>query len=574
MFRSQRKRLLLTLAFAAFAHKSAVSAACLSLKASLPSGTPMKVDSQGCPGYAHEFISTNATGRFSWYPTNDITAFDRALSEYVNGQANLDEFQAVFRCPGLDELGGFNANHGRSAIRYHRSMICADILNSDENLQECYRGSQNTHARRGVAGDDGGWLLAKVVASSAGERRDSPAPLCRSTCSAWIDSLKAITANTTLCPANSGINRDVSLQSLREKCKWPTYSGASGACVRGDDNEIGTCGYQRVEDWCRYCKYATDYEDTCASVGIYFKSSTNDNKSKSGAPSPTNIHEPNEELVAELEKQSHQEKLYRIAAIILSIAVGVCLIALMVVVAMSGAGGLRLPGLGSAHEKTPLSGARGGDGDGGDGGILGSNTAERVGRATDFVDCFVSAVGKPRQVLRHFFARRDDEISLQQGDVVTLQMAFDDGWVVGKNLTTGCEGTFPLMCVMEALPPSLPAQWSVLPEFKRASVDNVRRPSMAATRSSPRSSLPDEISVPVSYDAGPQLAQPRGTQHGRTGSNSQLEGSRLSVNLPNRQRQPNEQPVADAAASDHHKQDPAVSSAPSGPQAEHRLHRN
>ncbi|KAJ1962760.1 hypothetical protein GGI12_002459, partial [Dipsacomyces acuminosporus] len=471
------------------------------------------------PADYYSLDDTNATVRFSWYPTNDITAFDKALNSYVNGQTSLDEFQSVFRCSGLDDLGGFNANHGKSVIRYHRSMICADILNSQENISECYKGKRHAQRRRSAAEEDGGLQLAKVIASRATERRDAPAQLCQSTCFEWIESLKSIVTNTTLCAANAGIDRGASLESLRSKCEWQAFNGTAGTCVSGDDNEIGTCGYQRVEDWCRYCRNASDYQDTCASVGVHVNHTSTQDKGRPGIPTPTHAREPND-LAEELEKKSHREKMYRIAAIVLSIALGICLIALMIVIATSSSRGLKTLELGLLGEKSGLKGI--GKADGPEGG---EGVSERADRPTDFADCFIDAVGKPRQVIRHFFARREDEISLQLGDVVTLQMAFDDGWVVGKNLTTGCEGTFPLMCVMESMPPTLPAQWSVLPEGKHASTDNqVRRPPKAATRSSPRTSIHDNS----------QTASPGRGLNSQKSSNSsaQFDGNRLSSNLP------------------------------------------
>ncbi|PIA15009.1 hypothetical protein COEREDRAFT_82419 [Coemansia reversa NRRL 1564] len=133
---------------------------------------------------------------------------------------------------------------------------------------------------------------------------------------------------------------------------------------------------------------------------------------------------------------------------------------------------------------------------------LGANTTGNSEKTPDFVDCFVAAVGKPRHVVRPFFARRDDEISLQSGDKVTLQMAFDDGWVVGKNLTSGDEGTFPLMCVMENLPASLPAQWSVLPESKNTSIENLRNSSRTDQRLSPRPPMPGARPTTGDFDNG------------------------------------------------------------------------
>ncbi|KAJ2886712.1 hypothetical protein FB639_001527, partial [Coemansia asiatica] len=234
-------RVTLAIAFVTLAYVSNTSAACLSLR-----------QSQGCPGFASEYISTNATGRFSWYPKDDINAFDKALNDYVNGQANLEEFQSVFRCPGLDDLGGFSTDHGKSVIRYHRSMVCADLLFSEENINDCY-GTANSNAntdnggsvskkRRDIDEDDAELQLAKILASSSiGVRPPMPTPLCRTTCNAWIDSLHQIITNTTLCQANNGINRESSLESLRTKCRTSVYNGTPGNCIDGDENELRTC---------------------------------------------------------------------------------------------------------------------------------------------------------------------------------------------------------------------------------------------------------------------------------------------------------------------------------------------
>ncbi|KAJ2798977.1 hypothetical protein H4R20_004618 [Coemansia guatemalensis] len=474
-------RLLLVLVSALLAHTSLTHAACLSLR-----------DSQGCPGFSKEFISTNATSRFSWYPKDDISAFDRALSDYVVGQANLDEFQSVFRCGGLDDLGGFTSDHGISVIRYHRSMVCADIIFSEANIGECYGDRAAEHRRRDLADETAEMQVAEILASSTVNVRPSqPMPLCRSTCESWIDSLHSITTNSTLCKPDKGINRSASLESLRKKCNLNMYNGTSDRCVDGDANELKTCGYQRVEDWCKYCDYASDYADVCQSVGVEIKGDRSDNgdKGKLGVPTHTSHHRPDSDnsLSEELEQQKRQERAFRVVAIVLSIAVGVCIISLIALISMGRRqhsasayniyGNASNSGSGSGRDDSTLL-------------HLGANGTVDPEKAPDFVDCFVAAVGKPRQVVRPFFARRDDEISLQCGDKVTLQMAFDDGWVVGKNLTSGYEGTFPLMCVMENLPPSLPAQWSVLPESKNASIENLRNSSRSGQRPSPRSLMP------------------------------------------------------------------------------------
>ncbi|KAJ2555385.1 hypothetical protein IWW35_000730 [Coemansia sp. RSA 1878] len=447
--------LLQTCIVAAVAFTIGTHGACMSLK-----------DSQGCPGFSQEFISTNATSRFSWFPTNDIAAFDKTLSEYVAGQANIDEFQSVFRCSGLDDLGGFSTDHGKSVIRFHRSMVCADIIFSEQNIRECYGDNAAKHRRD--LGKSPELQLAEVLAEAVVNVRPTmPTPLCRSTCNAWLDSLHTIITNSTLCLPDKGNNRNASLDSLRKKCDLDMYSGSSDHCVLGEANELKTC------DWCKYCDFASDYADVCASVGVEVGDGGSGNKGKVDTPTHTTGHYPEgTELAAELEKRKRQEHTFRVVAIVLSIAVGVCIIALIALISM----GHRLTSSSTyGHYLNSSSSGSGKD----DSTLLqlGALGYSQPEKPVDFVDCFLMAVGKPRQVIRPFFARRDDEISLQTGDVITLQMAFDDGWVVGKNITSGSEGTFPIMCVMENLPASLPAQWSVLPESKNASIENLRNSS-------------------------------------------------------------------------------------------------
>ncbi|KAJ2781838.1 hypothetical protein GGI15_003096, partial [Coemansia interrupta] len=306
-----------------------------------------------------------------------------------------------------------------------------------------------------------------------------------------------------------GNNRESSLESLRTKCHSDVYNGAPGNCVDGNDNELRTCGYQRVEDWCKYCQYAIDYQDTCESIGVRMgkdaggptdspsvDSSSDDDDGDAVAD---DHNDTNKNLIAALDKQSRQERLFRIVAIVLSVAVGIFLLFLTIAIATGH-------GIGNGEARRKLFPNRGDSAlTLGSGGSNGEQASEKT---VDFVDCFIANAGKPRQVVRHFFARREDEISLQQGDIVTLQMAFDDGWVVGKNLTTGGEGTFPLMCVMESVPAAVPAQWSVLPESKAASSEIIRPPGKAATsrRESPHASLLGSMSLPASLDGPPSLA--------------------------------------------------------------------
>ncbi|KAJ2714329.1 hypothetical protein H4R19_001789 [Coemansia spiralis] len=260
-----------------------------------------------------------------------------------------------------------------------------------------------------------------------------------------------------------------------------TYSGEAGRCVTGDANELKTCGYQRVEDWCKYCSYASEYADVCATVGVSISSS---GKTQQEPPAPGDDRgATGSDMATELAHRQRQERAFRIAAIALGVLAGLCVVMLVAAVVI----GRRLPAIAGCGSQRRSSGS--GSSSAMDDSTLlqlGTNGLGQPEKQSDFVDCFLAVVGKMRKVIHPFFARREDEISLQSGDTVTIQMAFDDGWVVGKNLTSGLEGTFPLMCIMDNLPPSLPAHWSVLPESKSASIDNIRGSSRSITRPTPR----------------------------------------------------------------------------------------
>ncbi|KAJ3119822.1 Sorbin and SH3 domain-containing protein 2, partial [Physocladia obscura] len=51
------------------------------------------------------------------------------------------------------------------------------------------------------------------------------------------------------------------------------------------------------------------------------------------------------------------------------------------------------------------------------------------------------------RVVFNYVPERPDEISLTIGDEVILSQKFDDGWGIGRNISTGREGNFPLDCL-------------------------------------------------------------------------------------------------------------------------------
>ena len=50
-------------------------------------------------------------------------------------------------------------------------------------------------------------------------------------------------------------------------------------------------------------------------------------------------------------------------------------------------------------------------------------------------------------VIQKHFPKLVDEIDLNLGDIVIVEEKFNDGWAFGKNITTDCNGSFPLKCL-------------------------------------------------------------------------------------------------------------------------------
>ncbi|KAJ1564438.1 hypothetical protein HK096_007983, partial [Nowakowskiella sp. JEL0078] len=54
------------------------------------------------------------------------------------------------------------------------------------------------------------------------------------------------------------------------------------------------------------------------------------------------------------------------------------------------------------------------------------------------------------KAVEEFFPCLDDEIQLQPGDMVQVVENYDDGWAVGKNMTSNEVGAFPMSCLVDA----------------------------------------------------------------------------------------------------------------------------
>ncbi|KAG2181443.1 hypothetical protein INT44_008256 [Umbelopsis vinacea] len=71
-------------------------------------------------------------------------------------------------------------------------------------------------------------------------------------------------------------------------------------------------------------------------------------------------------------------------------------------------------------------------------------------RDTDSVGLISKLDNEFHTVIHQYYPSQPDELSLRKNDIIVSTVAFDDGWGVGVNITTGQKGAFPLICVTPA----------------------------------------------------------------------------------------------------------------------------
>ncbi|KAJ1912381.1 hypothetical protein H4219_005629 [Mycoemilia scoparia] len=490
--------------------------------------------STACPGYEDAYLSPGATTLFGWSPSNDVNAFDKSLTDYVGSHRDTEQFQILFRCSGIDQNGGdgtTNRDLGPSNVRYRRSVLCAQIIAGEKNIADCYGGSNDSNPNSaagsgnstfstplpGGINKDSDTSVLKLAQNSPENKRHShrPLPLCKTTCYSWAHSIATMTKNSTLCPADAGINRDANLDNIYKTCENSELSGSNGQCVSGEENEQQTCGYKRVEDWCRYCEHSSMHHDICESVGVKPSKPSDsaskdhaDNEDIDGIEKVGTLMDQNKALKDLAIKERQKASRYRAAVIALCVLLFVIPLCLGWYVFILWRRHKRANNL-FIDTLSPTSSRNGSNKTINTAAACNANAAltstatavvpktqaasaptQGIGYTDlsqssskkdqeDFVDIFLRSVNKNRTVVRAFFGRREDEISLQAGDQVQIQMAFDDGWVVGRNLRTDEEGSFPLMCIMTELPNNIPAEWTTI----SGNSDN-RRTSMTVERRS------------------------------------------------------------------------------------------
>ncbi|PVU89278.1 hypothetical protein BB561_005454 [Smittium simulii] len=489
--------------------------------------------SLACPGYEKYSVSTESNELFSWSPSNSIQAFDDALLKYVGSPQDSNLMQIYYRCDSYTndtskEIASLNAN-----ILYRRSVVCAQVISGTNGLLNCYNQSQKFTGTNleNVINLKRDLNSNKPVPSNSVEENKPkteasiPKPLCKSTCLKWANSVVDMFKNKNACGNTASTDTSQAQKSINLLCEQYPLNGEND-CISGEQNELNTCGFRNIYGWCSNCEYSKKFSEQCNSVnstltssffnGDVFLNSTssleksinsqkneNDKTKKEikGQPDNNNKNDNNNTVEQTSEDDKSQnadndgdsnneskspsnsknsEKSFKTISIALGILLLllICLISIFFVLLLRSKQRLFLKNLFSKDseefdrfnrfdksEMDPLSKQ-----------IMTKNTRTSenlLNPEVDFVDMFLKSVGVPRVVLHSFFAKREDEISLKPSERVQIQIVFDDGWAVGKNLNTGKEGSFPLMCVIKNLPNQMPQSWSDLEKNKEAHNKNI-----------------------------------------------------------------------------------------------------
>lgn len=170
-------------------------AICLSLQNSL-----------ACPAFHQFYISTGVVDRYPFLQNNITTIqdFDNSLFNYVNSTSNY-----------LLQLGCLSTNYNPIVpyARYSLTKMCARLIQDPEDSLPC---NTNHHL--------------------------TPPPLCKQTCLDWVESVTAITSQSTVCGNN--LQRTEAIANYTIHCQsWQGFNAtADDNCISGIANEPENCG--------------------------------------------------------------------------------------------------------------------------------------------------------------------------------------------------------------------------------------------------------------------------------------------------------------------------------------------
>ncbi|KAL1919027.1 uncharacterized protein VTP21DRAFT_2408 [Calcarisporiella thermophila] len=219
-------------------------------------------------------------------------------------------------------------------------------------------------------------------------------PLCKESCMAYAASLEKLLGDLKWCPQPKDPSRDEKLRGMYERCSYYPFNGTEIFCAPGAKNEQLICGSNGTKCLGSTC----DVISPCNTTAL---APTSD-KTEDGAQS------------------SRIKNVVLVCASILGVLLAVSLAIMLF-----------------RHFRRR--------------GFFHSNATVKPTSPTSPP---LDPASRQHMVVHPFFARREDELSLNRDDAVTIQRVYDDGWALGEVVETGKRGVFPLVCIA----PTVPAQ--------------------------------------------------------------------------------------------------------------------
>ncbi|KAJ3279039.1 hypothetical protein HK104_001828 [Borealophlyctis nickersoniae] len=308
----------------------------------------------------------------------NLATFDAHIrSNLANATAHINTFRQLYGCPTYDGSGR----------RFPTSFLCALYIDITVSNKWC---------------------------------PGSPKPLCKTTATETIDSLKAVWADAKVCPAGA----PGATARVLDK-NWQTMFDRLSTdenCIVGSEIDWPACGFSTDAQARAYCQ-STPGDSCCVAVSAKSNrqpivlptsyrpasaaATAGGGNNNQAAPGSTPTPNTSSNATANTSSSSSSSNTVMIAGVsaagvVAVVAVGVAVLYLR------------------KRRKT-----------GGEGGDLGEPIQ----------------IAETMEVIYNYVPNLSDEVYLYVGDPVIVKCKFDDGWAFGFNMTTKQEGSFPLACV-------------------------------------------------------------------------------------------------------------------------------
>ncbi|KAK9704307.1 hypothetical protein K7432_010262 [Basidiobolus ranarum] len=225
--------------------------------------------------------------------------------------------------------------------------------------------------------------------------KDNPVPpLCQTTCRRYTQGWETVIRNETACPGTVQ-EEDRKIANVLSWCDFDPFNGTAGNCVDGKENQDRTCGFLlplQFPNLCSFCKFSND---PCC-------------RSESARACGLALPEKN------------------ITILVCSIVFG-CLGGIGLIV--GGVLFYKRRNLDKVNGKCPNTNNT----------EPTTSTLRLNSTASSVSECVCEFA---------YIPTLPDELAIDPGDSILVLWVFDDGWAVGRNITRGGEGAFPLACVV------------------------------------------------------------------------------------------------------------------------------